>query len=364
MRRSRMATSEPTACRATARGWSGADPTRWRSPDAGGEAGHLRWVVLRGATAAACAWRVRCRPTFGGMQAGHLHIPRRMRTGSPRPAAHPESWATELRWFAAAAATASPSRSSDERLGACSTTCTSPSTSLPCSACLRPMPPARSSTSAGRSPATGSSGRAGRRVRLRAGPQCAVRGRDTPPRWQAYYMFELDLAGGLRRGRRAAAEALPSWALIGARWATWRRGDGGPRTSRSLALVVTITAVYHLGYEQYRHNGVGAPETGNTLISMPMLLSTNPIGSIADRMAMHVSAVAHTYETEVRLPRRRRRSSRPGDPDGGPPRSAARHLSRSGRPSPRPRHVPDRLRLVTVAQPVRRALGRASGRRA
>jgi hypothetical protein len=35
---------------------------------------------------------------------------------------------------------------------------------------------------------------------------------------------------------------------------------------------------------------------------MPMLLSTNPIGSVANHMAMHISAVAHTYETEVRLP--------------------------------------------------------------
>jgi hypothetical protein len=44
------------------------------------------------------------------------------------------------------------------------------------------------------------------------------------------------------------------------------------------------------------------PETGNLLISMPMLLSTNPIGAIADHAAMHISAVAHTYETEARLP--------------------------------------------------------------
>jgi hypothetical protein len=35
---------------------------------------------------------------------------------------------------------------------------------------------------------------------------------------------------------------------------------------------------------------------------MPMLLSTNPIGSIADHMAMHISAIAHAYETDVRLP--------------------------------------------------------------
>jgi hypothetical protein len=67
-------------------------------------------------------------------------------------------------------------------------------------------------------------------------------------------------------------------------------------------LVVTITAIYHLGFTQYRDDGVGAPETGNLIISMPMLLSANPIGSIADHAAMHISAVARTYNTEVRLP--------------------------------------------------------------
>ena len=70
----------------------------------------------------------------------------------------------------------------------------------------------------------------------------------------------------------------------------------------SLALVMTMTAVYHLGYSQYREDGIGAPETGNTIISMPMLLTTNPIGSVVDHAAMHISAVAHNYETEVRLP--------------------------------------------------------------
>lgn len=70
----------------------------------------------------------------------------------------------------------------------------------------------------------------------------------------------------------------------------------------SLALVMVMTAVYHLGYAQYREDGVRQPEIGNTIISVPMLLSANPIGSVADHMAMHVSAVAHEYNTEVRLP--------------------------------------------------------------
>jgi hypothetical protein len=87
---------------------------------------------------------------------------------------------------------------------------------------------------------------------------------------------------------------------LGGRLATWRRRVA--YFAASLVLVITITAVYHLGYSQYREDGVGAPETGNTIISMPMLLSANPIGSVADHAAMHISAVAHNYETEVRLP--------------------------------------------------------------
>ncbi len=70
----------------------------------------------------------------------------------------------------------------------------------------------------------------------------------------------------------------------------------------SLALVLTITAIYHLGYDQYRQDGVRGPEIGNTLISLPMLLTANPVGSVVDHAAMHMAAVAHEYETELRLP--------------------------------------------------------------
>ena len=70
----------------------------------------------------------------------------------------------------------------------------------------------------------------------------------------------------------------------------------------SLALVMTITATYHLGYDRYRDDGVRAPETGNVLMSMPMLLTANPIGSVADHSAMHIAAVIHEYEGDTRLP--------------------------------------------------------------
>jgi hypothetical protein len=126
----------------------------------------------------------------------------------------------------------------------------------------------------------------------------------TPHPSGAYYWFELIWRGGIY----GAADALLLTVLpclvvyrsLGGRLRSWRLRFS--YLGAALALVMAMTAVYHLGYSQYRHDGVRAPETGNVIISMPMLLSANPIGSIADHMAMHVAAVRHEYNTEVRLP--------------------------------------------------------------
>ena len=39
----------------------------------------------------------------------------------------------------------------------------------------------------------------------------------------------------------------------------------------AVPMILVITAAYHLGYPQYRQDGVAKPEVGNTLISIPML---------------------------------------------------------------------------------------------
>jgi hypothetical protein len=72
----------------------------------------------------------------------------------------------------------------------------------------------------------------------------------------------------------------------------------------SLALVLTITGIYHLGFEQFRRDGIVPPEIGNTVISLPMLLTTNPIGSVLAHASMHITAAAHAYETPTFLPPR------------------------------------------------------------
>jgi hypothetical protein len=120
----------------------------------------------------------------------------------------------------------------------------------------------------------------------------------------AYFVFELIWRGGIYGTIDAllltVLPCLVVYRSLGGALLTWRRRF--TYLAASLLLVLTITAVYHLGYAQYREDGLRAPETGNAIISLPMLLSANPLGSIADHVAMHVSAVAHDYETEVRLP--------------------------------------------------------------
>lgn len=120
----------------------------------------------------------------------------------------------------------------------------------------------------------------------------------------AYFVFELIWRGGLYGAVDALLlTAFPCavvYAAMGGRIESWRRRAG--YFAATLALVMIITATYHLGYETYRADGVRAPETGNVLMSVPALLTTNPVGSVLSHAGMHVSAVAHEYETEVRLP--------------------------------------------------------------
>ena len=70
----------------------------------------------------------------------------------------------------------------------------------------------------------------------------------------------------------------------------------------ALSLIMVITATYHLGYPQYREDGVAKPEIGNTIISIPMLATANPIGSMAVHASYHATAVTHSYETRIFLP--------------------------------------------------------------
>ena len=238
------------------------------------------------------------------MQLTRLPIPHRLLAVARHRSAHPESWATQLRWYAAAAVIgfAVPFIGSSTLdlhhdvylgmyfvavLGLCAAYVIA--TGLDVGATVR------------------------RQWKLGAGLGVVfgvllvmnVFAEDaTPHPTGVYYVFELIWRGGIYGAVDALLlTVLPCLVVLralGGTLGTWRRRVAYFATS--LVLVMTITAIYHLGYSQYREDGVRAPEIGNTVISLPMLLSTNPLGSIADHAAMHVAAVAHEYETDVRLP--------------------------------------------------------------
>lgn len=239
------------------------------------------------------------------MEASRLHVPQRLQSRlTPHPSARPETWAVQLRWFAAAAVVgfAVPFIGSsllglqhDLYLGIYFAAVLSLCTAYAVATQLDLRETFSRHWKLGL--ALG--------VVLGFALVRNVLSEDATPRPHgAYYVFELIWRGGIYGAMDAllltVLPCLVVYRALGGNLASWRRRLA--YFAASLALVMTITAVYHLGFAQYREDGVGAPETGNTIISMPMLLSANPIGSIADHAAMHISAVAHSYETEVRLP--------------------------------------------------------------
>ena len=82
------------------------------------------------------------------------------------------------------------------------------------------------------------------------------------------------------------------------------RGFGGKIAIGAAALVASLamTAVYHLGYSDFRSDKVTKPLTGDVVWSIPTLVTLNPIGSPMAHAGLHTSAVLHSYETDTFLP--------------------------------------------------------------
>ena len=126
----------------------------------------------------------------------------------------------------------------------------------------------------------------------------------TPRPGGLYFIFEIGWRGVIYGAIDAllltAFPALVAYTVLEGHVVTLARR--GLFAGLTLVMVLAITATYHLGYEQFREDGVGAPEIGNTIISLPALLTMNPAGSVLAHASMHVTAVTHAYETDVFLP--------------------------------------------------------------
>jgi hypothetical protein len=70
----------------------------------------------------------------------------------------------------------------------------------------------------------------------------------------------------------------------------------------ALLASVAMTASYHLGYSDFRSEKVGRAVSGDLVWSVPTLVTLNPIGAPIAHAGLHVSAVLHSYETDLFLP--------------------------------------------------------------
>ena len=66
--------------------------------------------------------------------------------------------------------------------------------------------------------------------------------------------------------------------------------------------ILVMTTAYHAGYGDFRSKKLIQPNIGNTIISIPTLVTANPIGSPLTHAIMHGAAVIHSPKTDLFLP--------------------------------------------------------------
>lgn len=83
-----------------------------------------------------------------------------------------------------------------------------------------------------------------------------------------------------------------------------RRSAGGTVVVGLVALAATLamTAVYHVGYSDFRSEKLRKPVVGDVMWSSPTLLTLNPVGAPIAHIALHTAAVTHSYDTDTFLP--------------------------------------------------------------
>jgi hypothetical protein len=65
---------------------------------------------------------------------------------------------------------------------------------------------------------------------------------------------------------------------------------------------LSMTAVYHAGYNDFRGSKLRKPVTGDLVWSAPTLATLNPIGAPIAHVGLHIGAVVHHYDSDLFLP--------------------------------------------------------------
>jgi D-alanyl-D-alanine carboxypeptidase len=100
-------------------------------------------------------------------------------------------------------------------------------------------------------------------------------------------VFPIFAVFGLFRSKRLRDRSKKACAGIGA---------------LALAVSLLFSAVYHLGYPDFRGGKVSKPIAGDAIWSAPTLLTLSPLGAPIAHVGLHVSAVVHSYQSDLFLP--------------------------------------------------------------
>jgi hypothetical protein len=86
--------------------------------------------------------------------------------------------------------------------------------------------------------------------------------------------------------------------------AAWTDGWVGKIGLAAIALLASflVTAIYHLGYPEFRGKNVLYPMIGNGVLSLAFLLTMNPLAAILPHIGMHITAMIHGRETTGQVP--------------------------------------------------------------
>src|SRR5688500_4345318 len=72
--------------------------------------------------------------------------------------------------------------------------------------------------------------------------------------------------------------------------------------SLTVGLSLVITAIYHLGYAQFRGGELVKPEIGAAFGNGAAVFTGNPVGAILAHAAFHVTSNLHAYRNGTFLP--------------------------------------------------------------
>lgn len=72
----------------------------------------------------------------------------------------------------------------------------------------------------------------------------------------------------------------------------------------TLALIASIfvTALYHLGYPEFRNKNLFWTFLGNGILTLAFIITANPLAAIIPHIIMHITAIIHGRETTGQVP--------------------------------------------------------------